>query len=238
MARSSAAGPGHFKIKELRADAPQRKARRMAGRVTHTWQYLRRQLRLAARHARIGRASFGGTASPVKAEELAHVFRVVNGFLRELGVEYALAYGTLLGWHRERRILPHDRDVDFAALGAAYPLIWAARTRLPAGFTMHDTTFWHRGPKLYIEHRGWDADIYFFMECGDGARLESRENCINPGDIAPFPRSYFLPVQPAEFLGERTFVPAQAEALLTHHYGYLGADAVRDPVTRYFRRRT
>jgi hypothetical protein len=190
---------------------------------------------LLARHARHGRASFAGAASAAKADELGTLFRTVNAFLRDQGIDYTLAYGTLLGWHREQRILPHDCDIDFGTPVENHAALWAARERLPTGFTMHDTSARHRGPKLYIDYRGWDADIYFFAE-KDGC-LASLERSANPGDTAPFPRAYFFPPQPAEFLGERTFVPAQAEALLRHHYHYLGPDAVRDPVTRYFRPR-
>ena len=41
----------------------------------------------------------------------------------------------------------------------------------------------------------------------------------------------------AYYLGAPTYVPAETEALLKHHYGYLGPGAVRDPVTRYFVRK-
>lgn len=173
--------------------------------------------------------------SAAKTAALEILFRTVNAQLRALGVEYALAYGTLLGWHREGRLLPHDLDVDFGAAVEAFPAIWAARTKLPRGFTMHDTSHHHHGPKLYVSYRGWEADIYFYAE--ENGRLRSLERSRNPGDVAPFPREYFFPRQPAVFLGEPTFVPAQPVALLTHLYRYLGPDAVRDPVTRYFRPR-
>ncbi len=227
--------PGRDKIKELLPLNGIRNSRTMSWRWHYAWAHFQRQLRLLSRHARHGRASFAGAPSARKAAELGTLFAVVNAFLRDLQIDYALAYGTLLGWHRERRILPHDRDIDFATPVANYRAVWDARSRLPSGFTMHDTSHRHRGPKLYVDYRNWDADIYFFEE-KDG-HLASLENCINPGDIAPFPRAYFFPVQRAEFLGQNTFVPAQPEALLLHHYGYLGADGERDPVTRYFRPR-
>lgn len=194
-----------------------------------------RQFRLFLRHVRYGPASFLRKDSAVKVRLLTEVFRGVNTHLRTLGVDYALAYGTLLGWHRERRILPHDYDVDFIAPVAAYPVIKASGAKLPPGFTLHDTSYRHFGPKLYVSYRGWEADIYFLRT--EGACLRSTEDCVNPGDIAPFPREFFYPLQPAEFLGEPTFVPARPVDLLTLHYGYLGSDAVRDPVTRLFKPR-
>ena len=67
--------------------------------------------------------------------------------------------------------------------------------------------------------------------------VRSLERSRNPGDLAPFPREYLHPIQPAVLHGEATFVPARPVALLTHHHGYIGPDSVRDPITRYFRPR-
>lgn len=200
------------------------------------WADLSRQCRLLVRHARYGRASFLRRDSAVKVRVLTEVFHGVNAYLRSLGVDYALGYGTLLGWHRERRILPHDYDIDFIAPVEAYPAIKASGAALPFGFTLHDTSYRHFGPKLYVSYLGWEADIYFLRT--EGACLRSTEDCVNPGDVAPFPRDFFYPLQTAEFLGVPTFVPARPVDLLTLHYGYLGPDAVRDPVTRLFKPRS
>lgn len=204
--------------------------------MAHLAHELRRQLRLLRRHLRHGRASSGSTASEAKRRRLEELFRGVNAWLAACDAEHVIAYGTLLGWHREGRLLPHDRDVDFATLAGNYAKLRAAGARLPAGFSLHDTSHRHHGPKLYVEFEGWEADIYFFADEPDG-RLRSTEKSLNPGETTPFPRDLFLPRRRTMFLGEETWVPAQPEALLVHHYRYLGADAVRDPVTRYFRPR-
>lgn len=208
----------------------------MVSRTASFTHALRRQLRLLRRHLRHGRASTGSASSEAKRTQLETLFREVNSWLAACEVGHVLAYGTLLGWHREGRLLPHDRDVDFAVLATHYERLRDAGDRLPAGFTLHDTSHRHHGPKLYVEFAGWDADIYFFAD-EPGGLLRSTEKSINPGETTPFPRKFFLPRRAVEFLGAETWVPAQPEALLLHHYGYLGADAVRDPVTRYFRPR-
>ena len=203
--------------------------------LRHAAQDLRRQFRLVRRHLRYGRASFGGQGSPAKSAALQELFRGVNGWLRSSGVEYTLAFGTLLGWHREHRLLPHDVDIDFAAPVAEYGRLLRNRAALPVGYRLYDTSYRHFGPKLYVSHGVWEADIYFYSE--SGGMLQSLERCRNPGDVAPFPREYFFPRQPAEFLGEPTHIPADPVALLTTIYGYIGPNAVRDPQTRYFRPR-
>jgi hypothetical protein len=217
----------------IAASRRRRKLGAMSASFAQRWADARRQLRLAARAARFGRSSWSGTPHPGRTVALQALYHAVNRWLRDLGVDYALAFGTLLGWHREGRILLHDRDVDFGLPVAAYDAVRRAGSRLPPGFTLHDTSHRHRGPKLYVNHGGWEADLYFYVE--RAGLLHSTEISPNPGDCAPFPRELFFPLQPAHFLGEATFVPAQPRALLEHHYRYLGADAVRDPVTRYFR---
>lgn len=201
----------------------------------HVVQDLRRNARLLLRHLRYGTASFRRQPSVVRTAALQKLFRDVNAHLSDLGIPYALAYGTLLGWYRERDLIAHDYDIDFAAPASAYPTVLASQSRLPPGFELYDTSHRHRGPKLYVNHGGWEADIYFYTE--DGDQLCSTEQSRNPGDMLPFPRAYFFPVQPVSFLGVQTFVPAQPEAVLRHVYRYLGPDAERDPVTRYFRPR-
>jgi hypothetical protein len=167
-----------------------------------------------------------------KADALARLYLVVNGFLSELGVDYWLAWGTLLGFHREGAILAHDRDVDFGVLEDDYQRILGASARLPEGFTLHDTSCWHGGPKLYVDYRGWKADIYFYRRCEGVLRifLTSRY----PADTAPVPIDQVLPTRPATFLGRPTRVPARVVDHLVHCYGYIGPDAEQDHITGYY----
>lgn len=208
----------------------------MPGTSSPTAAALLRQLRLLRRHIRYGLPGLGRYRRGAREAALVTLFRGVNRHLRRLGGDYWLAYGTLLGWHREGRILAHDADVDFGVPVARYPEILASRDALPAGFRLFDTSHRHHGPKLYFEYEGWEADLYFFT--AESGQLRSTERSINPGETEPFPREYFFPLQPATFLGEPTWVPAQVVPYLKHVYRYIGPDAVRDPITRYFRPRT
>ncbi len=199
------------------------------------WADLRRQGRLLLRHLRHADALWSESGRRRREERLVILYRTVNTWLRESGVDHWLCYGTLLGWWREGRILAHDRDVDFAAPVAAYETLKAAAPRLPHGFTLHDTSHQHNGPKLYLSHRGWEADIYFLAE--EAGRLHAILNSPNPGDTAPFPRDWFYPARTVDFHGAPTAVPAEPQAYLEHTYGYTGPDAELDPVTRYYRPR-
>jgi hypothetical protein len=192
-----------------------------------------RQARVLARNVRYSRRLRGRAGLDAQRAGLEAVYRATNSFLARLGVEYWLVYGTLLGYHREGRLLEGDRDVDFGAHEREYARIWQARDLLLPGCRMYDTSHKHHGPKLYVVHRGWEADIYFYRD--EGGRLQSWEKSRNPGDMAPFPREFVYPLRAVTFLDEPTRVPHYAEAYLVHTYGYIGRDAVRDPKTGYWR---
>ena len=201
-------------------------------RLLHDWT---RPLRLLVRHTRYSPLALGTERERRIELELVTLFREVNAMLSRCGVEYWITYGTLLGWHRNRGLLARDYDIDFGLPIAAYPATWEARHLLPPGFVMHDTSHRHHGPKLYVRHHGWEADLYFYRECN--GQLQSCEKSGNQGDVAPFPSDFVHPRQETEFLGAATWRPHNPEAWLRHTYGYIGADAVQDPRTGYWHQR-
>ena len=198
--------------------------------MVHSAQELRRNVRLLIRHIRFFRP--WDRENRARMELLHELFRVINRYLRDLGVEYWLAYGTLLGYYREGRIIRHDKDIDIGAHEKEYLKIREGRKRLPAGFKMYDTSYKHRGPKLYVTYKGWEADLYFYEDTG--AQLRSYEHSNNLGETTPFPKSYVYPLGETTFLGEKTFIPHQPEALLLHHYRCIDKDALQDEATGYW----
>jgi hypothetical protein len=197
---------------------------------------VRRCLRLLVRHVRFAHPLAPAARVAARHQALTELFRTVNHYLRDLGVEHWIVDGTLLGYHRQGDILAHDKDVDFGAHEREYDAIRSAGHRLPSGYRLYDTSHRHRGPKLYIAHQGWEADIYFYED--RGGQLRSYANEPTAGYAEPFPRGFVYPIAQAQFLGQPTCVPAQVVAYLHHAYGYIGADAVQDRATGYWRRRT
>jgi hypothetical protein len=204
--------------------------------VTGRWHDVARQARILARNVRVSRRLRGAAGLAARRAGLEAVYHATNRLLASLGVDYWLVYGTLLGYHREGRLLDGDRDVDFGAHEREYARIWEARHALPADCRMVDTSRNHFGPKLYVVCRAWEADIYFYRD--DGLTLQSWERSGNPGDVAPFARHVVYPLRAVTFLGETTRIPADAEAYLRHTYGYIGPNAERDPATGYWREKT
>jgi hypothetical protein len=194
-----------------------------------------RQGRILARHIRHSRLVLGDSREAVIRERLAQVFKTTNRFLNDLGVEYWLVYGTLLGYYRNGDLIRGDWDIDFGAHEQEYEKIWTARHRLPVGFRMYDTSHKHRGPKLYVTWKGWEADIYFYKEIREQVQSYEKSRYLN--ETQPCPRAFIYPVKPAVFLGEPTSIPNDPLAYLLHTYHYIGEDGVRDPKTGYWRPR-
>ncbi|UXX78707.1 LicD family protein [Reichenbachiella carrageenanivorans] len=173
-----------------------------------------------------------GNYTNKKLEILEELFRVTNNYMKSTGAMYWIDFGTLLGYHRENTILPHDIDVDFGCHEEEYEKVWSKRKELPNGFKLYDTSFRHRGPKLYFNYKGFDADVYFYEDKGN--TLTSYENSHYPSERTPFAKTLALPVKATKFLEQDTFIPAQPKAYLEHIYNYLGSNGRRDNTTGYW----
>ncbi|MBV6646817.1 MAG: LicD family protein [Cyclobacteriaceae bacterium] len=176
--------------------------------------------------------SLPGRYQDQKLRNLQKLFEVANGFLQQIQVEYWLDYGTLLGYHREQGIIPHDIDVDLGVSEKYYHTIWEQRHLLPRGFKMYDTSYKHRGPKLFISYRGLDADLYMYEDLGDSIRCY--ENAHFQNEIQKCPKKLFFPLKESIFLDQKTLVPVDPEGYLKFLYGYIGSDAKRDLTTGFW----
>jgi len=193
--------------------------------IKRLWQYLNR-------FASVYFYALPGGYTDRKIEILKKFYEISNTFLHELGVDYWLAYGTLLGYYREKGILKHDIDLDYGAPESSFDKIWNNKHLLPRELRLYNTSFKHRGPKLFFSYKGFDADIYFYEEKGD--RLEPFLISSIPADMQALPVDFIYPLQPVDFLGLNTFVPAQSEKYLEHCYGYIGTNAIFDKQTGYW----
>lgn len=176
-----------------------------------------------------------GNYKQKKLEILREIFVVTNQYMKNTDATFWIDFGTLLGNYREGTILAHDIDVDFGAHEDEFEKIWSKRNTLPKGFKLYDTSFRHRGPKLYFNHKGFDADVYFY-EDKDGT-FTSYENSHYPSERTPFAKELALPVSSIKFLDQETFEPAKPKYYLEHIYNYLGSDGRRDTKTGYWHQR-
>lgn len=163
---------------------------------------------------------------------LWELFGLSNAFLQELDIEYWVNFGTLLGFYREKDIISHDLDIDFGCHEENYSLILDNQDKLPEKLSLHDTTFKHHGPKLYMSYKGFDADIYFYRT--DEDNLYSYEKTHWENYNAPIPKKFTFPTEPLSIDGIDTRIPAKTEEYLRTIYGNLSASARRNPETGYW----
>ncbi|XOV93986.1 MAG: LicD family protein [Bacteroidota bacterium] len=190
---------------------------------------MRRIFQYIQRWANIYLTTIPGNYQARKLEILKNLFEVVNNFLMDSGEEYWLDFGTLLGYHREGGIIPHDIDVDFSMMEKSYDKVVKIMHKLPRAYKFYDTSYRHNGPKLYISYKGFDADVYFYQEIGDEVR--STEKTKWPNERQLIPKNLIIPLTTAEFLNQKTFVPKNPKAYLEYVYGYLGKDGMRNKQT-------
>lgn len=195
--------------------------------LTRLWQYIQRIINVYC-------VSLPGNYQNKKISHLKKIYQITNEYLKTLNIDYWLDFGTLLGYYREQDILPHDIDVDFGITEHYYIKIWTSRNMLPKGFTMYDTSHKHRGPKLFINYKGFDVDLYFYEDIGD--KLASYEVTKYPSEMKPFDKNIAFPLKQVEFLGSSTFVPNASKKYLEHYYGYIGRNGIRDKSTGYWKK--
>ncbi|MFY0627125.1 MAG: LicD family protein [Reichenbachiella sp.] len=166
---------------------------------------------------------------------LEDLFKKSNQYLLDNHIDYWLDFGTLLGYYREKKIIPHDMDVDYGCLEPEYEKLKSTQKKLPPGLTLHDSSYRHHGLKMYFNYKGFDADVYFYEE--DNGMLTSGVRNSLPNECTPFNKSLVIPTSNASFLDRSTFVPAETKNYLVHIYNYLGKKAVKDKKTGYFYKR-
>lgn len=184
------------------------------------WEYTQRLV-----HTRMNKED-------LRQKILWELFEYSNQFLREIEADYWVDFGTLLGFYRENDLIPHDIDIDFGCHEKHYQFILDNLDKLPAELTMHDTSSRHKGPKLYMSYKGFDADIYFYRE--EGNQLFSTEKTNWENYNAPHSKDQVFPLNDFEIKGIQTQVPYNPEAYLKTIYGSLDKNAIRNPVTGYW----
>lgn len=173
-----------------------------------------------------------GQAQVRKMKILEEVYQYSVDFLNQTGEAYWLDFGTLLGFYRVNGILSHDIDVDFGMREASYPQVLSRRNLLTPKLKFYDTSHRHHGPKLYLNYKGFDVDIYFYEDFSEAIRSYEKTNWPNERQLIP--KRLIFPLQPVQFLGKESTIPANSKEYLGFIYGYLGADAKRDQKTGFW----
>ncbi len=145
---------------------------------------------------------------------MARLLKAVGSRLDESNISWCLAYGTLLGWHREHDFIAHDDDVDLICFAdqkervyeALYDLQTANRVETTGRYIIVD-------PETRIQ-----CDIFFFNRSCDVFRHYSLLRHLTC-HWQTYLRDDVLPLRRNVLNGIPVWVPAQPETALVKWYG-------------------
>lgn len=166
----------------------------------------------------------GGEGAPAPEKNRFDVDRAgeslktINRILRERGLQPFLMSGVLLGYQREGQLLAHDKDIDIGLIGwqQQYEVVQAL---LDAGH-YHIAWRYVRGEQTYL----FDAhdlinditiDFFFFHPHTDHFLhgIDYKYGFTQNLRFSPFG------LKEVDFLGEKFFIPDNAEQNLSENYG-------------------
>lgn len=150
-----------------------------------------------------------GWADRRRADYLAPTLLRVNRALRDAGIDAFLDWGTLLGQHREDRLIRGDDDCD---LGVREEDIDAVLDVL-AELEGEGLGTYHHELQAKVWRQDWPnshTDIYFYRPVDAGWRVLGRFDA---------PDGVLFPVSSVRFLAESFSAPAQPEERLRLLYG-------------------
>jgi tetratricopeptide (TPR) repeat protein len=155
-----------------------------------------------------------GTDLATRQEQYLQVYERTRALLDEQDRQLFLCYGTLLGCHREGRFIPGDDDFDVSyASHAANPKQFRRECQRVA---------------LALLRQGLDVNLSIngrlFKVGIDGVWIDVTPMWFYQGrawafDAHDLTAGAFTPVQDAEFLGRRVYLPRDPEAFLADTYG-------------------
>ena len=162
-------------------------------------------------------------APPVKkrgfdVDAASESLKVVNRLLRERGLQPFMMSGVLLGYLREGQLLPHDKDLDLGLIGWEHQFE-VAQALLAAG---HYQVSWRylRGAQTFLLDAidlkyGVAIDFFFFHPHADHLLhgIDYKYGFTQNLRFSPFE------LTEVDFLGERFWIPDDADQNLTENYG-------------------
>jgi lipopolysaccharide cholinephosphotransferase len=130
------------------------------------------------------------------------------------GIDFMPAFGTLLGLFRDKKLIPHDIDVDLIIDVSFKDKVKSIMSELEKnGFNLIRNIF--NGNLITLERKNEHIDLYFFM------RLRRRKNILYVlvGSSYKFDYSYFEKLIDINVKDHSFTVPLRSETLLRFIYG-------------------
>lgn len=143
-----------------------------------------------------------------------------------LPIKPFLTFGTLLGYYRERKIIPYDYDIDIGVFSEDYDLVKTYCKNLlkrNKDYTLRVEDFlWWKHFTIFHKRTGLNLDVNCFER--QGYKVLTKVPSFFTKYIAGVcavkqPSEWYLPLKKTRFLGKNIYVPNKPEKLLECVYG-------------------
>lgn len=175
------------------------------------------------------------------------LLKTINQFCCENGIHACLDSGTLLGAIRDKQLIPWDDDIDLAVNEKSFDKLISSLPTLSALLQKGFDVQWNlviisiNGQEacLNIEFTNnantdfipFDLSIQLRKSIGDYSEL------VSSGGLFFAPARFFDTLDSIEFLGEKFYIPHDAESFLTFMYGDWKCPKKVTQITEYENRR-
>lgn len=150
-------------------------------------------------------------------EKLKELFPVLSKYLISKNIKFWLLYGTLLGYYRDKDMIPWDDDIDVGVL-------FDDLDKLPERKIINGKYLWDRNIDARpCYHDGNNIVIARLICMETGVFIDIFGQCIRKDEVMSsdgniYDKKDIFPLVQTTFLGSHTYVPQNVKKVLTVVY--------------------
>lgn len=170
-------------------------------------------------------------------QKVLDAFGIVIDLLNDLGLDYWISDGTLLGWFRNGAMLLHDSNTNLSIMETDLSRIWKSRKTISTRNTDLIIKRNRNRKTLHVQSQNYPGfnlvTIYTFRLTESGFRNNCAVRCMS---LKLYPFKWIYPLGKSTFASKKIKVPHFPREVLEERYGYIGPCAVWDEISQCYTR--